>query len=247
MILGKVMRVCCSQKRAGKLQPFKYAPRANARNNHNSSNTKEKETGQRQQSKSANAARAAQSQAFNSLEQVFKATDILLHNGGFGFIAVDLSSIDEARLRKVPLTTWFRFARVADDTQTALVFLTSAPIGCSFVRLKFNISGGSVSWSKSETDDIGKCCVPASLNPTADKSNSQLHQSHQASDSYLSFMGVDTALKAVQPGDVASVHEGYRAIEEHNSLFHMNMLTRLQSEIEVVRNKQPIQQVRARL
>src|SRR5262249_51819792 len=52
--------------------------------------------------------RCARHQRLKPLEQAFKAADILLQNGGFALIAVDLGNIDEKLIRKVPLTTWFR-------------------------------------------------------------------------------------------------------------------------------------------
>src|SRR5690348_10957535 len=69
------------------------------------------------------------------LEQAFKAADILVQNGGFGLIAVDLTSIGSRYLRKVPLTTWFRFARVVERTRTALVFMTNYPVAQSCAGL----------------------------------------------------------------------------------------------------------------
>ncbi|HET6936464.1 MAG TPA: hypothetical protein VFI72_16600, partial [Candidatus Angelobacter sp.] len=71
--------------------------------------------------------RCRQRDRLKPLEQAFKAADILVHNGGFGLIAVDLAGIEERYLRKVPLTTWFRFARVIEKIPTALVFLMSYP------------------------------------------------------------------------------------------------------------------------
>jgi recombination protein RecA len=57
------------------------------------------------------------------LEQAFKVTDILLQSGGFGLIAVDLGGIGERIVRKVPMSTWFRFSRVIEKQPAALVFL----------------------------------------------------------------------------------------------------------------------------
>jgi len=57
------------------------------------------------------------------LEQAFKVVDILLQSSGFGLIAVDLSGISERVVRKIPLTTWFRFSRVIERQPAALVFL----------------------------------------------------------------------------------------------------------------------------
>jgi len=47
-------------------------------------------------------------QGMKSVEQAFKAADILIQNGGFGVIALDLGNVDEKLIRKIPLTTWFR-------------------------------------------------------------------------------------------------------------------------------------------
>jgi hypothetical protein len=82
------------------------------------------------------------------LEQAFKAADVLIQNGGFGLIAVDLSHIDEGRLRKVPLTTWFRFARVAKRTQTALIFLMSYPAANICADTTLQMSVDAACWSR---------------------------------------------------------------------------------------------------
>src|SRR5499433_2017259 len=67
--------------------------------------------------------RCAAKQRMRPLEQAFKAADILVQNGGFGLIAVDLGNVEDKQVRKVPLATWFRFARVVEKMPTALVFM----------------------------------------------------------------------------------------------------------------------------
>ena len=57
------------------------------------------------------------------LEQAFITADILLNSGGFGLVAVDLSDFSERLINKIPLATWFRFARVVEKHRTALVFI----------------------------------------------------------------------------------------------------------------------------
>ena len=49
-----------------------------------------------------------------AVEQAFSAADILIQNGGFGMIALDLGNVEERLIRKIPLTSWFRFARVME-------------------------------------------------------------------------------------------------------------------------------------
>jgi RecA DNA recombination protein len=101
---------------------------------------------------------AAAGRKLNPLEQAFKAADILVQNGGFQLIAVDLGNIQERRLRKVPLTTWFRFARVAEKMQTALVFFTSYPAARSCAGLTLHMNADETLWSSAGT---AQCTCPA--------------------------------------------------------------------------------------
>lgn len=81
-----------------------------------------------------------------AVEQSFKAADILIQNGGFGLIAIDLGNADEKLIRKIPLTTWFRFARVMEALPASLVVLLpcSAAHSCSALTLNLN---SSVAWT----------------------------------------------------------------------------------------------------
>lgn len=97
----------------------------------------------------------------NPLEQAFKAADILVQGGGFQLIAVDLSNIEERRLRKVPLTTWFRFARVAEKIQTTLVFLTSYPAAQSYAGLTLHMNADRTCWSGKGTSQCARRSEPA--------------------------------------------------------------------------------------
>jgi hypothetical protein len=84
-----------------------------------------------------------------SVEQAFKATDILIQNGGFGVIALDLGNVEGKLIRKIPLTTWFRFARVMETLPTALVVLLTHSAAQSCAALTLNM-GASAQWSGSE-------------------------------------------------------------------------------------------------
>jgi recombination protein RecA len=78
------------------------------------------------------------------LEQAFKAADILLQSGGFSLIAVDLSGIPEQTVRKIPLTTWFRFSRVIEKQSAALVFVEQEPHATSCAGLVLRIQAEPV-------------------------------------------------------------------------------------------------------
>ena len=61
------------------------------------------------------------------LEQVMKATDLILQSGGFGLVALDLAEIPEKFVRRIPLASWFRFQRAVEHTKTALLVITEFP------------------------------------------------------------------------------------------------------------------------
>jgi recombination protein RecA len=81
------------------------------------------------------------------MEQAFKTTDMLLQSGGFGLIVVDLSSLAERLVRKVPLTTWFRFSRVVEKQRAALVFLEQQPHATSCAGLVLGLKAKPAAWS----------------------------------------------------------------------------------------------------
>jgi hypothetical protein len=83
------------------------------------------------------------------LEQAFKSADLLLQgSGGFGIIIVDLSGVPQHFVRKVPLTTWFRFRGVIEKQETALVFSTPHAVTSTCSELALAFSMQHVQWSQ---------------------------------------------------------------------------------------------------
>lgn len=81
------------------------------------------------------------------LEQVLRATDLLLESGGFGLIALDLADVPPDAARRIPLTTWFRFRRAIEHTPTILLVIEAQPIAgsCSSVVLQLGVPGAQYS------------------------------------------------------------------------------------------------------
>lgn len=63
------------------------------------------------------------------LAQALRVTDLLLQSGGFGMVAVDLGDVPLMAVRRIPLTSWFRFQRAVENTPTVL--LAVAEIACA--------------------------------------------------------------------------------------------------------------------
>ena len=72
------------------------------------------------------------------LEQTLKITDLLLQSSGFGLVAIDLGDVPLKFARRIPLTSWFRFRRVVENTSTVLLVIEQRPIAgsCSSLLLR---------------------------------------------------------------------------------------------------------------
>ncbi len=75
------------------------------------------------------------------LEQVLRATDLLLESGGFGLIILDLADLPPQAARRIPLTTWFRFRRAVEHKPTILLAIEQQPIAgsCSSLLLQLRV------------------------------------------------------------------------------------------------------------
>jgi hypothetical protein len=73
------------------------------------------------------------------VEQVLRVTDLLLQSGGFGMVAIDLSDVSTRNAQRIPLTSWFRFQRVVENTSTILLVIAQVPCAqtCASLLLKF--------------------------------------------------------------------------------------------------------------
>ena len=80
-------------------------------------------------------------QSEHRLEQVLRATDLLLESGGFGLIVLDLGDLPPQAARRIPLTTWFRFRRAVENKPTILLAIEQHPIAgsCSSLLLQLGI------------------------------------------------------------------------------------------------------------
>src|SRR5579864_7777933 len=83
--------------------------------------------------------------SLHRLEQVLRATDLLLESGGFGLIVLDLADVPPQAARRIPLTTWFRFRRAVEHKPTILLAIEQQPIAgsCSSLLLQLGTADAS--------------------------------------------------------------------------------------------------------
>src|SRR3954447_26787333 len=76
-----------------------------------------------------------------------RATDLLLHAGGFGVVCLDLCEIPVRVLNQIPLSYWYRFGRAIENTPTTLLVCnTFAQAKCSMSK-NVELKAHDVHWS----------------------------------------------------------------------------------------------------
>ncbi len=78
------------------------------------------------------------------LDQAIRSTDLLLHNGGFSAIVLDLGGVPPEFSWRVPLATWFRFRAACERTRTSLILLTQHPCARSSAELVLRLQPGKI-------------------------------------------------------------------------------------------------------
>jgi hypothetical protein len=93
----------------------------------------------------------------SNLEHGFKATDLLLHAGGFGLVILDMGDVAGKDARRIISSWWYRFRRTVENKPTAIVVMTpeSCTRSCASLTLELR---GSAEWIRS--DEVGSNVLP---------------------------------------------------------------------------------------
>ena len=59
------------------------------------------------------------------MENAFKAADLLLQGGGFGFVGLDISDVPPQNARRIISSWWYRFRRAVEKTPTSLMVIAA--------------------------------------------------------------------------------------------------------------------------
>jgi recombination protein RecA len=79
---------------------------------------------------------------WSRLDQALRVTDLLLQNGGFGAIVLDMGSLAPDHVLRVPLATWFRYRAAAEQKQTSILLLMQHPCAKSSAGLTLRLPSG---------------------------------------------------------------------------------------------------------
>ena len=81
-----------------------------------------------------------------NLEHAFKATDLLLHAGGFGLLVLDIGDVAAKDARRIISSWWYRFRRTVENRATAIMVISEEACtrSCAAVTLELH---GNGEWS----------------------------------------------------------------------------------------------------
>ena len=90
-----------------------------------------------------------------NLERAFKATDLLLHAGGFGLVILDMGDVAGKDARRIISSWWYRFRRTVENKPTAIVVMSaeSCTRSCASLTLELN---GCAQWIRTNELHVTK-------------------------------------------------------------------------------------------
>jgi hypothetical protein len=115
------------------------------------------------------------------VEQALRAADLLLQSNGFGLVAIDLAGVPPKMARRIPLTTWFRFRRVVENTSTVLLVIGEQSCAQSCASLSVQLKSSRQSSVVSRQDSVlsgessGKGCSEQHPSHTELLSGMEIH------------------------------------------------------------------------
>ena len=86
-----------------------------------------------------------------NLEHAFKATDLLLHAGGFGLVILDIGDVAVQDTRRIISSWWYRFRHTVEARPTVLMVVSAEACtrSCSALTLELN---GVAEWSQANAE-----------------------------------------------------------------------------------------------
>lgn len=86
-----------------------------------------------------------------SLENAFKATDLLLHAGGFGLVILDMADVAAKDASRIISSWWYRFRRTVENRPTSIVVMSEAACTRSCAALTLELKG-TPEWSQANAE-----------------------------------------------------------------------------------------------
>lgn len=82
----------------------------------------------------------------SNAERALKVTDLLVHGGGFGMVAMDLGNTPPETARRIPPASWFRFRHAVQNTRSILLVVDQVPYARTCAALSLESKRESATW-----------------------------------------------------------------------------------------------------
>jgi hypothetical protein len=83
----------------------------------------------------------------SSLDKALKAVSLIVHDGGFGLVVLDLGDIGVELAQRIPLSHWFSYRRAVESTNSCLVLIEQHPFAKSCAAQVITLRGGDAHWT----------------------------------------------------------------------------------------------------
>lgn len=81
------------------------------------------------------------------IDKAVRAVDMLIHDGGFAMIVLDLADIAPRLAQKIPLSYWYRFRRAAETTSSCFVIMEQQPFAKSCASQVIRLEAHDSEWA----------------------------------------------------------------------------------------------------
>jgi hypothetical protein len=79
-------------------------------------------------------------------EIALKATDMILHSGGFGLVILDVCDAASAALQRIPVSYWYRIRRAVEGAPSVLLVLSRHSVARSCATRQFVLDQATLEW-----------------------------------------------------------------------------------------------------
>jgi recombination protein RecA len=81
------------------------------------------------------------------VDKAVRAVDMVVHEGGFAMIVLDLADIAPRLAQRIPLSYWYRFRRAAEKTSSCFVVMEQQPVAKSCASQVIRLETHSSEWA----------------------------------------------------------------------------------------------------
>jgi hypothetical protein len=96
-------------------------------------------------------------QCRHRVDHALRATDLILHSGGFGLVLLDLCEASPAALNRIPISYWHRFRLAVEHTPAVLLVVGGQSVARSCAARQYELRQQVLQWQGVEPFQTIQC------------------------------------------------------------------------------------------